>query len=82
MGETTLTTEQLASHIHEVGMYAHGPAGGGNTYITGYPGWTTNTETSEVGGSQAHTHDLSNASSSQSSNLPMYYALSYIMRVS
>ena len=34
-----------------------------------------------TGGSQAHTHSLSEAKSGSASNLPPYYALSYIMRI-
>lgn len=36
--------------------------------------------TDATGGSQAHTHSLSGAESGSASNLPPYYALSYIMR--
>ena len=36
--------------------------------------------TDATGSSQAHTHSLSGAESGSASNLPPYYALSYIMR--
>ena len=37
--------------------------------------------TDATGGSQPHTHSLSGAKSDSASNLPPYYALSYIMRI-
>ena len=37
--------------------------------------------TDATGSSQAHTHSLSGAKSGSASNLPPYYALSYIMRI-
>ena len=39
-------------------------------------GWATG----GAGGSQPHTHSLSNVTSNNGNNLPPYYCLSYIMR--
>ena len=76
VGATTLSVEQLASHTHTFskGTYgniaeAKGSANSGKQ------------TTDATGGSQAHTHSLSVAKSGSASNLPPYYALSYIMRI-
>ena len=76
VGATTLSVEQLASHTHTFskGTYgniaeAKGSANSGKQ------------TTDATGGSQAHTHSLSEAKSGSASNLPPCYALSYIMRI-
>ena len=78
MGSTTLTVEQLASHLHTVrGVNsASGGYGGGSTGR-----WDATVNTSSVGGSESHTHDLSSVSSGHTSSLPLYYTLNYIMRI-
>lgn len=75
VGETTLSVAQMPSHTHTFnkGTYgdiaeAKGSANSGKQ------------TTDATGGSQAHTHSLSGAKSGSASNLPPYYALSYIMR--
>ena len=80
VGSTTLTVEQLASHMHTTMVYSnisgsyHMQPGGGSYYNEGaFP--STNT-----GGSQPHTHTLSGASGAADS-LPPYYALALIMRI-
>ena len=76
VGETTLSTKQMPSHTHtfDKGTYgniaeAKGSANSGKQ------------TTDATGSSQAHTHSLSGAKSGSASNLPPYYALSYIMRI-
>ena len=44
-------------------------------------GAAQNYSTSEVGGSQAHTHSLSGVSSEAAGSLPPYYAGQYVIRV-
>ncbi|WP_418740699.1 hypothetical protein [Desulfovibrio sp.] len=80
VGETTLNVEQIASHAHTTtlssntpGSYNMQPGGGAYYNSSAFP--STNT-----GGSQPHTHTLSGASG-EASNLPPYYALSFIMRI-
>lgn len=75
VGSTTLSVAQMPSHTHTFnkGTYgdiaeARGSANSGKQ------------TTDATGGSQAHTHSLSEAKSDSASNLPPYYALSYIMR--
>ena len=75
VGATTLSVAQMPSHTHtfDKGTYgniaeAKGSANSGKQ------------TTDATGGSQAHTHSLSGAESGSASNLPPYYALSYIMR--
>ena len=75
VGSTTLSVAQMPSHTHTFnkGTYgdiaeAKGSANSGKQ------------TTDATGGSQAHTHSLSGAKSGSASNLPPYYALSYIMR--
>ena len=80
VGETTLTKEQMPSHTH------------GYSKVTLWSGWHGRNDgndckppsdgqpTAATGGSQAHTHALSEAKSGSASTLPPYYALAYIMR--
>ena len=75
VGSTTLSVAQMPSHTHtfDKGTYgniaeAKGSANSGKQ------------TTDATGGSKAHTHSLSGAESGSASNLPPYYALSYIMR--
>ena len=75
VGATTLSVTQMPSHTHTFskGTYgdiaeAKGSANSGKQ------------TTDATGGSKAHTHSLSGAKSGSASNLPPYYALSYIMR--
>lgn len=76
VGSTTLRVAQMPSHTHtfDKGTYgniaeAKGSANSGKQ------------TTDATGSSQAHTHSLSGAKSGSASNLPPYYALSYIMRI-
>lgn len=75
---TTLTVEQLASHKHSYSkattgrLYTGGGSGPLDKLVTD--------QTDATGGSQPHTHTLSGASG-EASNLPPYYALSFIMRI-
>ena len=77
VGETTLTVEQLASHVHSYSraatnrLYSGGGANPMDTNVTA--------NTGQTGGSQPHSHTLSGASG-EASSLPPYYVLSYIMR--
>ena len=75
---TTLTVVQLASHKHSYSkattgrLYTGGGSGPLDKLVTD--------QTDATGGSQPHTHTLSGASG-EASNLPPYYALSFIMRI-
>lgn len=79
VGETTLTVEQMPSHVHSGVERSGGP----NTHHSaeGAENYTAKSNTNAAGGSQPHTHTLSGESGSANS-LPPYYALSYIMRLS
>ena len=79
VGDTTLSEAQVAKHRHSMSM------GDGNNFTnirvqardnpergTNYTGYT--------GGSQPHTHSL-DGTAGEASNLPPYYALSFIMRI-
>ena len=84
MGDHTLTTEEMPSHYH-----GHTSPGTLNGYGGGAPynggawgeygasdGWNT----ASAGGSQSHTHTLTNIATGNASSVPPYYCLSYIMR--
>lgn len=76
---TTLTVEQMASHEHE---YNGSP---GYQYRNGSTDADAASKprsqiTGTTGGSQPHTHTLSGASG-EASNLPPYYALSFIIHI-
>ena len=77
VGATTLSVEQLASHTHSGTVIdGSGPGGGvpGTSSTAYYLSGLKNT-----GGSQPHTHDIS-GDSGETSSLPPYYALAFIMR--
>ena len=80
VGETTLTVEQLATHIHSIYARATVQAGGAENPPLDSTGVASFYSTSEAGGSQPHTHDLTGASG-EASTLPPYYALALIMRI-
>lgn len=80
VGETTLSVEQIASHLHTTtlssnisGSYHMQPGSGAYYNTSAFPSANT-------GGSQPHTHTLSGASGTADS-LPPYYALALIMRI-
>ena len=74
VGETTLTEAQMPSHSHRMATSV-GQAG-----TNAYAATSGNlASTQSTGGSQPHTHALTGASGDTSS-LPPYYALSFIMR--
>ena len=81
VGSTTLNVARMPAHTHPVHApqhtsgYGGGGAGQGNSWSMDTTG---NTDT--TGGSQSHNHSLSGASGS-ASNLPLYYSLSYVMRI-
>ena len=72
--------EQLATHIHSIYTRATVQAGGAENPPLDSTGVASNYSTSEAGGSQPHTHDLTGASG-EASTLPPYYALALIMRI-
>lgn len=79
VGSTTLTVEQLASHAHLANIFVP-VSGQGLQGTTSAQTGNASTYTESAGGSQPHTHTLSGASG-EASNLPPYYALSFIMRI-
>lgn len=79
VGAVTLTVEQIASHGHAVRTGSFG--GGAKITVNDTNERTTSGQVIEpTGGSQSHNHSLSGTSGS-ASNLPLYYSLSYIMRI-
>lgn len=75
VGESTLTVAQMPSHTHTFDKGTYGSISEGR----GSPNEGKQT-TDATGGSTAHTHDISNGTSGNSSSLPPYYTLSYIIR--
>lgn len=81
VGETTLTTSQLASHNHRT-YYLANDGGGGSAWNVGEPShYTGYVNTTSSGSSQEHTHTLSGTKSTSASSFPPYYALAFIIRV-
>lgn len=75
-GQTTLTTNQIPSHNHGISM-------GYTSSDQGYVGGGTNTNwgtlyTQYSGGGASHNHT---ATVNESSSLPLFYALAFIMKV-
>lgn len=84
VGATTLSAEQLATHKHTIksSKYKYGTSGEGNYgFDTYFPLSSTGNLIDEAGGSQPHTHSLS-GDTDAASNLPPYYVLAFVMRVS
>ena len=77
VGATTLSVEQMPSHVHS----GVDRSGGTDTHHTaeGAGHYTSYSNTDAAGGSQPHTHTL-DGSSGEATSLPPYYALAYIMR--
>ena len=80
VGNTTLTESQLAEHVHgtSVNDVSRQGRGGETPYV---PTWDIDSTTEAAGGSQSHTHTYSGSTSS-SNNLPPFYSLALIMRLS
>ena len=79
VGDTTLTVGQIAKHTHLANLFVT-VSGQGLQGTTSAKTGNAVTYTEPAGGSQPHTHTLSGASG-EASNLPPYYALSFIMRI-
>ena len=75
VGATTLSVEQMPSHTHSFSKGTYGDIAEARGSANNGKQWTDAT-----GGSQAHSHSLSDAKSNSASSLPPYYALAYIMR--
>ena len=81
MEGATLTEAQLARHQHTYGTtpvsngYSIDPISLNNFAVNEGKGWGT----SSVGNSKSHNHSFT-GSSNNANNLPLYFALSYIMR--
>ncbi len=75
VGWTTLSEAQMPSHSHSFSKGTYGNLAEARGSTNDGKQWTDAT-----GGSQAHSHSLSDAKSDSASSLPPYYALSYIMR--
>lgn len=73
VGSTTLTEDQMPRHAHTFGIGTYGP------WAEATGNASSKQITDSTGGSQAHTHTLEVASD-EASNIPPYYALSFIMR--
>ena len=77
VGATTLTVDQLAAHTHIAEQVANQ-----GFYMVGNYGKTTgqvSQETSSTGNSASHTHSLAGSTTSITS-IPLFYALSFIIR--
>lgn len=81
VGQTTLSVMQCPRHRHTYPYYIGSGVntGSGSVLNAIDPGGLGVANSSEVGGSQAHTHTL-DGTSGDASSLPSYYALALIMR--
>ena len=80
MGAHTLTVEEMPSHNH-TGVTVNRVGSNGLAGDYGSPTRIPENGIGYTGGSESHTHTLTNATASSANNLPLYYALSMIMRV-
>ena len=79
VGATTLSEAQMPSHKHPFSAFISGRQ---YWMEEGYISGAGSSNTSATGGSQAHTHSLSDTSTTEEALLPPYYSLSYIIRIS
>lgn len=81
-GSTALTIAQMPKHSHPV---VTPPGSGGIGSITSgsyvVANGLANRSTGEAGGGQGHSHSLDGLSVGSSSNLPLYCALAFIMKL-
>ena len=75
----TLSVAELAAHTHTVTCMSRGGTG---PKTRGETHDEHTIDTSSTGSNQAHTHTLTGVTSSLSNNLPPYYTISYVMRIS
>ena len=79
VGDTTLTVAQLANHPHQCSFVASTEQDAGSFSNGLHNPSEPPLSTDSTGGSQPHTHTLDGASG-ETSSLPPYYTLAYIMR--
>ena len=80
MGAHTLTVEEMPSHNH-TGITVNQVGSNGLAVDYGSPTRIPAAGIGYTGGSESHTHSLTNVTSNSTSSLPLYYSLSLIMRV-
>lgn len=82
VGGHTLTVAELASHSHSILQSDRDESGQGaaDDSLNSSSYWQSGV-IAYTGSNTAHSHGFSNGSAGVSSNLPPYYALSYIMKV-
>lgn len=79
VGATTLTTAQMPRHAHQQSFsngWGEGADGSIRMHVSSGPG---STSTQPAGQGQSHSHSLA-ADADAASNMPPYYAATYIMR--
>ena len=84
VGASTLTTVQLAEHKHSQGTGSKYQKGDTSVSVAVWDGEMSRTQkacTYSVGGSETHTHSMTDVSSSLTTTMPPYYSLSYIIRI-
>ena len=88
MGAHTLSEDEMSEHYHLSGTqtWLEGEYWQGGLHdVCSWEAYgkiiSRNSSTNSVGDSLSHTHSISNISMSSSQNLPLYYSLSYIMRI-
>ena len=80
----TLSESQIAQHFHSQsveGALKEGETVAYKYWDAGSRNYTSTSATYEAGGTQVHTHSFGDTVVSNNSNLPLYYALSYIIRI-
>ena len=75
VGETTLTEAQMPKHRHTFGKGTYG------VYAEATGNTSSTQNTNYTGGSEPHTHELSDGEMGITSHIPPYYSLAYIMRI-
>ena len=81
VGYTTLSVNEIPSHLHNIHLrYAQSGLGGGNSSAFGPNGGESIYPTVAAGGSGAHTHGLS-VDVGDAYHLPEYYTLAFIMKL-
>ena len=71
----------MPSHVHDLGNMKNGKKFGEGGLVGLNTTNGSDFLTDAAGSSQSHTHNMINASSNSANNLPLYYSLSYIIRL-
>ena len=81
VGETTIASTQMPSHTHTKGSGVWSGSPYTNPGLTAPSNSGARMTTDATGGSQSHTHSMTDISSGVANSLPPYFSMTYIIRI-